>query len=75
MNTNELRILKALETYQWKPNATIYNFAEYLFISESYARNLLGNLVEEGLIERIQDGEAHGKPRYIYRLTEQEEQE
>jgi predicted transcriptional regulator len=63
------RILNALKTYQWTPDACMYQFAEHLNYSESYTRNILANLIAEGLVDRIQEGEHHGKPRYIYRLT------
>jgi predicted transcriptional regulator len=64
------KIIEALQTYQWTPDACVYQFALHLSYSESYTRRILGDLVYEGIVERVQDGEHRGKPRFIYRLKE-----
>jgi predicted transcriptional regulator len=70
--TAEARIIEALGTYEWEPTACVYQFASSLGYSESYVRNILANLIAEGVVLRVQDGEHRGKPRYIYRLTQEE---
>ena len=64
----EREILTALETYQWTPEAVVYNFAQHLHCSESHMRRQLDYLVESGEIEKIVEGKHFGKPRFIYQL-------
>jgi predicted transcriptional regulator len=65
----EQEILTALKTYEWTKTATVYEFARYIHYSEAYIRKKLDTLVDEGLVARIEEGKTHGKPRYIYQLT------
>jgi predicted transcriptional regulator len=64
----DAQILQALKTYQWTPTATVYNFANSINYSEGYIHRHLTNLVAAGEIERVAEGMIHGKPRYIYKL-------
>jgi predicted ArsR family transcriptional regulator len=68
MNTIDQEILTALATYQWKPSAAVYNFANHLNYSEHYTRRQLKKLAKSGAIEEIAEGLTYGKPRIIYRL-------
>jgi predicted transcriptional regulator len=67
----EQRILEQVDTYQWPESATMYSFAAYLGHSESFVRRNVDNLLDAGEIERIAQGKIQGKPRYIYRKSNQ----
>jgi predicted transcriptional regulator len=61
------RILKALETYQWRSTASMLYFAMELNVSESYLRLKLKELEQLGLVEQVATGKERGKVTVIYR--------
>jgi hypothetical protein len=62
------RILKALETYQWKTTASMLSFSMELQVSESYLRIKLKELENLGSIEPYVAGKERGKSVINYRL-------
>ena len=62
------RILTALETYQWRPNAPMLCFSMELKVSGSYLRRKLRELEELGLVEAFIAGERKGKSVINYRV-------
>lgn len=64
-----LKILESLKTYQWTETAVVYRFAYSLDRSESFVRRALDDLIDDGLVVKVEEGKVKGKPRYIFKLS------
>ncbi len=62
---------KILEILQTKRKATINDLAKVVGINGISVRHHLINLQEEGLIYAEEERHGVGRPRFVYRLTDQ----